>query len=707
MQIAFAIFKIFPYGGIARDLNKIAARCLARGHTVRVYAMVWEGEPLAGAEAVLLPARGVRSHIRQRRFAAQVADHLHRHPVDLVVGMNKMPGLDVYYAGDSCFEDKARRQRPWPYRLTPRYRHFADFERAVFAEEARTRILTIAPGQDDVFNAIYGTPRHRFHALPPGLERDRLAGNDVDGAALREQLGVATHESLLLFVGSGFVKKGLDRALVAIAALPEAIRATVRLVVVGEDRTRRFERLANRLGLTERVCFVGGRDDVPALLGAADAFTLPAYDEAAGMVILEAAVTGLPVLITANCGYASLIAAAGAGIVTPVPFDQGRFNADLLRLLTSDEHADWTRNGGRMGRDDSLYAMAPCAVDLLEGFVHGREPPLVVFCAFRFSPTDPRCRDLLPVAVACRERGLNVRIYACIWQGDVPAGIDLVRVPVAAMMTSVRFDRYRRWVAAALQRLPAACMIGFEAMPGTALELGERPDPMVDELPPGMGTGPPPASQHRENLRAALGFEPDDVVFVMVGDDLVVQGVERLLAGLGRLPAELRSRTRVLALGHLAGGLGMAARILGLRERTRIVESGMFWRDAIEAGDVFVDLAYLRSSNGWVFDALAAGKAVLTHDWVAQARMVREADAGVVLPSPMRQADCNHALVELVTDAPQRGRWQANAARYGSAPAGYGRAACLAELIEQRCARLGRGNASAAVEAPAHATLSA
>ena len=59
---------------------------------------------------------------------------------------------------------------------------------------------------------MHGTPSHRFHPLPPGLERDRAEADDDAASAVRRELGVGADELLLLFVGSGFVKKGLDRA---------------------------------------------------------------------------------------------------------------------------------------------------------------------------------------------------------------------------------------------------------------------------------------------------------------------------------------------------------------------------------------------------------------------------------------------------------------------------------------------------------------
>lgn len=683
MRIAFAVFKVFPHGGVARDLRKFAAACLARGHAVRVYAMVWRDAPLSGGEIVLLPRRGLRSHVRQRRFAESVATHLRANPVDLVVGMNKMPGLDAYYAGDSCFEDKARNQRPWFYRLTPRYHHYARFEQAVFGGAADTRILAISEPQTALYRAIYGTPAHRFHALPPGIERDRAVPGAALRATTRAALGIGEHDRVLLFLGSGFVKKGLDRVLRGMAALPGHGAATLRLLVVGDDRPGRFERLAKRLGIAGQVRFLGGRDDVPALLAAADASVLPAYDENTGTAILESAVAGVPVLATANCGYAAYIERTAAGIVTPTPFEQARFNADLERLLDpagAAERDAWSRNGRRLGENPRIYAMVPRVVDLLERFARGDESRLVVFHAFHYAPSDPRHRDLVPAALACREQGMAVRVYACTWQGDVPPEIDLVRVPVAAMSLAVREARFRRWTDAALRRTRPACAIGFDAA-GMAVETSPATE-LLAGVPPGTAARPIAPRTERVAVRARFAFAADDVVFAMLGGDLVEQGIERLFVAVGRLPDERRARCRILALGRLAPGFWGAVRALGMGEQTRIVDDGLFWRDAVEACDVFAALPYAAASNGWLFDAMAAGRVVLTHASVTEAALVREADGGVVLATPFRQAECNRAVAELASDMDRRRGWERNAATFGSARARYGRAAELARRIE-------------------------
>ena len=691
MHLAFAIFKLFPHGGPARDLAKFVSLCRERGHEVRIYALEWEGAHWQGVETVEMPTRGVRSHVRQRRFADRLAEHVAAHPVDLLVGMNKMPGLDVYYAADSCFEDKARTQRPWFYRLTSRYRHYAEFERTVFAPDSRTRVLTIAPGQEAAFRAVYRTAAYRFHSLPPGIERNRGQASLDAGRALRSEFGIAETDMLLLFVGSGFVKKGLDRVLRGVAALPPPVRDRVRLVVVGDDKAVRFKRLARRLGIAARVRFVGGRDDVAAWLQAADALALPAYDEAAGMVILEAASAGVPVVATANCGYAPFLRDAEAGIVTPVPFDQARFNADLERLLTGDERELMSRNGRELAANESLYAMAPRAVDVLETVAAGGEPSLVSFCAIDYSKTDPRYRSLVPVALACRRRGMNVQVFAADWRGPMPDGIDVVAVPVTAVGRKRRRARRREWVAKSLRSTAPGLVVGFAAQGGIDIRHGREPGRgqsgrVLDGLPPGLEQAPTPPERPRETVRAKFGLGEEEVVIAMAGSDLVSRGFERLVAALGKLPEALRGRCALLAAGRPGIRLGAAERLFGLDGRLRLA-SDLSPLDAIEAADAFVDLPYGRSSNGWIFDALAAGRPVVVHAAVLESGLVCDAHAGIVLASPFRQDDLDRALGKLLGSPDERTRWSANAAEYASRREYFGQAEMAAAAIEQHVAR--------------------
>ncbi len=366
MQLAFCLYKYFPYGGMQRDFLRIAQACQARGHAIRVYVLEWQGEVPPAFEVVHVPARALFNHRRYRKYTDWVRADLARRPAERVIGFNKMPGLDVYYAADPCFEDKARTLRNPLYRLGGRYRHFAAYERAVFGADSRTEILLITKAQLPVFSRHYGTPPERFHVLPPGIAADRRRPADAAQirAGLRAEFGLADDVLLLVQIGSGFKTKGVDRSLKALAALPEALHRRTRLLVIGQDDPKPFKLQAATLGVNERVQFLKGRGDVPRFLLGADLMIHPAYHEAGGIVLLEAMVAGLPVIATKTCGFSHFIAEAEAGAILPEPFDQARFNETVAATLDdAGQRRRWQANGLAFAAHADLYSLPERAAD--------------------------------------------------------------------------------------------------------------------------------------------------------------------------------------------------------------------------------------------------------------------------------------------------------------------------------------------------------
>ena len=371
MQLAFCLYKYFPFGGLQRDFMRIALACQARGHAIRVYTLEWSGEMPTGFEIVSVPVAALSNARRNERFSDWVRSDLAARPADRVIGFNKMPGLDVYFAADPCYEEKARTLRNPLYRLSGRYRHFAAYERAVFGQESRTEILMISQVQQPFFEKHYGTPKQRFHLLPPGVALDRRAPANAAAirAEFRREFALADDDLLLLQVGSGFKTKGLDRSLKALAGLPEALKSRTRLIVIGQDEPSLFLRQARSLGVAERVSILPGRSDVPRFLLGAELLIHPAYNENTGTVLLEALVAGLPVLATAVCGYAHYIEEAKGGLVVPEPFAQDMLNARLAdMLMDSASRASWRANALAFAETADIYSNAERAADLiLEG----------------------------------------------------------------------------------------------------------------------------------------------------------------------------------------------------------------------------------------------------------------------------------------------------------------------------------------------------
>lgn len=370
MQLAFILYKYFPFGGLQRDFMRIAQECQKRGHRIRVYTMIWQGDIPEGFEVLIAPVKALFNHNRNEKFRAWVAADLMKRPVDKVVGFNKMPHLDIYYAADPCFEDKAQNLRHRFYKKTGRYRHFYEYEKAVFGVDAKTHILMISALQQPLFVKHYKTPEERFHLLPPGIATDRKApANALEvRAQFRQEFGIKDDELLIVQIGSGFKTKGLDRSLKAIASLSVDIKARTKFIVIGQDEPRNFLLMIKKLGLSEQVTILKGRSDIPRFLLGADLLLHPAYNENTGTILLEGMVAGLPVLVTDVCGYAHYIAEADCGLVLESPFEQSKLNK-ALSLMLSDQEArrQWQKNGLAYAEHADIYSMPARAADIIIG----------------------------------------------------------------------------------------------------------------------------------------------------------------------------------------------------------------------------------------------------------------------------------------------------------------------------------------------------
>jgi UDP-glucose:(heptosyl)LPS alpha-1,3-glucosyltransferase len=342
MKIACVLYRWFPHGGLQRDCLAIARMLAARGHAVEILCGAWTG-PAAPPEIAVrvLGWSGRANHSRNRSFAAALAPILAGGGYGRIVGFDRMPGLDLYYAADRCFMTDARARHGAWFRLTPRYRAAIAFERAVFGPQSRTHALLLHEGAKRDYQACYGTPDTRLHVLPPAVGRDRARPEDAAAirSQLRADLGVGAEEFMLLVIASRYRTKGLDRAIEMLASLPPTLRATSRLIVLGADEAPPYQAQAQRLGVAPNLQIMGGRDDVVRFLCAADLLVHPARADNTGTVLLEAILCGLPVMSSAVCGFAPHVERAAAGIVLPEPFTQADWNAALSGLLNRAELA--------------------------------------------------------------------------------------------------------------------------------------------------------------------------------------------------------------------------------------------------------------------------------------------------------------------------------------------------------------------------------
>jgi glycosyltransferase involved in cell wall biosynthesis len=191
-------------------------------------------------------------------------------------------------------------------------------------------------------------PGVRVATLPRGIDLTRFHPDETDGRRFREQQGVAPDAVVALFVDQQHRPlKGLELAIQGFAEAGEA--GPDELWVVGAGSEGHAE-LAARLGVADRVRFLGYTSEVERAYRGADLFVLPTVYEAFCRAAHEAAACGLPVVAPSVNGIRELIGDNGAGVVAR------RDSADIARALT--ELAGDPERRARMGEVAHRRALA-------------------------------------------------------------------------------------------------------------------------------------------------------------------------------------------------------------------------------------------------------------------------------------------------------------------------------------------------------------
>ncbi len=375
MKLAFLINNFYPYGGLEKNFLRIVRACADNGHDIKIFTMSWQGDKPENAEIILLAGKGLTNHGRARSFINQFHSRINHPDFDLIVGFNRLPGLDLYYAADVCYVLDIARRRNFISRLTSRYRTYAAFEKAVFGKKSTTHIMYLAEAEKKNYIGVYGTPPDRFHYLPPGIDKEKIRKNSSKEVqrATRNEFGVKSAEFMLLMIGSDFVRKGVSRSITALAALPDDLQKKTSLFIIGKGKEKKYLRQACQAGIGNRVHFLGMRQDVPRFLAAADLLIHPAITENTGNVIVEALVCGRAVLATEICGYAFHVKKAGAGCVVAEPFDQKELNQMLSNMLQPDSLRNWGKNGFAYADKVDLYSRPQAALQIIENLALAKQ----------------------------------------------------------------------------------------------------------------------------------------------------------------------------------------------------------------------------------------------------------------------------------------------------------------------------------------------
>ena len=249
---------------------------------------------------------------RDWSFARAARAAWRREGFDLVQSHERIPGCDVYRAGDGVhrrwLEIRREAAAPWDalgMALNPYHRYVCRAEKAMFEHPRLRAVICNSKMVRDEIRRGFRVAPEKLHVIYNGVDLEHFHPRERvrrRGAA-RAELGCQPRDTVFLFVGSGFERKGLaarDRC-----ARSRLERAVFWLVVAGRDRhAERFQQHARRAGVERRTRFVGGQEDVRPLYAAADCFILPSRYDPFPNTALEALAMGLPAIVSSRCGAA-------------------------------------------------------------------------------------------------------------------------------------------------------------------------------------------------------------------------------------------------------------------------------------------------------------------------------------------------------------------------------------------------------------------
>jgi UDP-glucose:(heptosyl)LPS alpha-1,3-glucosyltransferase len=327
MRIALLRFRVGGPGGAEATLQHLARGLAAAGHQVTVYGA---GSPSDDAEFpgtqvtyVKVPVWGGKTG-RLLTYALNTRRLLRVSRADVVFSLERTLFQHVYRAGDGCHREWLARRTPFLspgkrllQQVSPFHRLMLWLEKRLFtAPELKRIIANSRQVKDEIIHHYQVDPaiiKVVYNGLDHGIFRPM---DEAERRSRRREFGVPEDEGVILFVGSGFARKGLAYLVEAVSHLKNQ---PVQLWVVGKGRMGNYQTLSQQLGMAGKIRFFGPQAEVAPFYQAADLLALPTIYDPCSNVVLEALGCGCPVITTAANGAAEFIEPGANGEVITSP----------------------------------------------------------------------------------------------------------------------------------------------------------------------------------------------------------------------------------------------------------------------------------------------------------------------------------------------------------------------------------------------------
>lgn len=351
MKIALVLERFdIDRGGAERSTSEMAAGLARLGHDVTIVAGRGDKNTAADEGSFAVEILGVGDR-RWSSLAERATAYFAAHQYDIIHSMVPLPLCHVYQPRQGSMRTVIRRHAlAYAVPLVRSFKQATAWMNSARRQRARAERVWCRQGSGTLaavssyvarqFRADYGLSEDRIAVVRNGVGVERLRTETArkNGAKLRACYNRDGRTRLLLYVSQNFRLKGLTHLLGAVARTKKSSSSDVhfKVLVFGSEFIGPYHKLADRLGITDRVLFMQSTSEMPAVLNAVDAAVLPTWNDACSRTIMEALAVDKPVITTRCNGAADFIEPDKHGWLIVDPMDVDGLAAALMQTCSED-----------------------------------------------------------------------------------------------------------------------------------------------------------------------------------------------------------------------------------------------------------------------------------------------------------------------------------------------------------------------------------
>lgn len=295
-------------GGLEKAASRIANAFVEKG--ARLSLLTTGPEQQKATNISIIPFQTVRwpSFIRMEQYDRQVQEWIRHEKPDLVFGMDRNRFQTHFRAGNgvhiSYLKSRVLTEGKWKYyscMINPMHRKILEMEKAALENPKLKKVIANSYMVRDQILEHYNLDEKKIVVIHNGVEWQELqrSYNERD-KKIAEQFGLHPETFHFLFIGNGYLRKGLK---VLLEAISQIRQKDFHLTVIGKDNhIDWFKNYAVRLGLKDKVRFFGPLNHITPFYQFADALVIPSFYDPFANVTIEALAMGLCVVSSKHNG---------------------------------------------------------------------------------------------------------------------------------------------------------------------------------------------------------------------------------------------------------------------------------------------------------------------------------------------------------------------------------------------------------------------